>query len=296
MMDLLNTSEAARYVRLGERKLYELVAEGAIPCTKVTGKWLFPRDELDRWLRSGLTRPAGMVDTDPPPIVGGSQDSLLEWALRESGSGLATLTEGTASGVRRLLRGEVIAAAIHYHSDAEDAATDANIAVVKASAALHDAVLVGFARREQGLLLQPGNPKKLHSVADVLAAGATMAVRQPGAGAQMLFDVLMERANIKQRDLKRLEPPCLTGPDLAAAVRSGQADCGIATRAAAKSAGLDFEPLLFENFDLLMRQRSYFQPPIQALMGFIGESRLRQRAADLTGYDVTPAGKIRYAR
>jgi putative molybdopterin biosynthesis protein len=295
-MDLLNTSEAARYIRLGERKLYELVAAGAIPCTKVTGKWLFPREELDRWLRSGLTRPAGMTEGDPPPIVGGSQDSLLEWALRESGSGLATLTEGTESGVRRLVRGEVIAAAIHFHSDSTDAAADANIAAVQANAALHDAVLVGFARREQGLLLPPGNPRNLHSIADVLAAGATMAVRQPGAGAQMLFDVLLKRAGIKERDLKRLEPPCLTGPDLAAAVRSAQADCGIATRAAAKSAGLDFEPLLFENFDLLMRQRSYFQPPVQALIALTAANRLKLRAADLTGYDMSPAGKIRFAR
>jgi excisionase family DNA binding protein len=295
-MELLNTSEAARYLRLGERKLYELVADGAIPCTKVTGKWLFPRDELDRWLRAGLARPAGMTEGEPPPIVGGSQDSLLEWALRESGSGLATLTEGTESGVRRLARGEVVAAAIHYHTDSDaDASVDANVAAVKANASLHDAVLIGFARREQGLLLQPGNPKNLRSVADVLKAGATMAVRQPGAGAQMLFDVLLRRADIKVRDLKLLEPPCLTGPDLAAAVRSGQADCGIATRAAAKSAGLDFEPLVSENFDLVMRQRSYFQPPLQALIGFMSSARLRERAADLTGYDVTPAGKIRYA-
>lgn len=297
MMELLNTSEAARYIRLGERKLYELVAEGSIPCTKVTGKWLFPREELDRWLRAGLTRPAGMTDTEAPPIVGGSQDSLLEWALRESGSGLATLTEGTETGVRRLLRGEVVAAAIHFHADTDDTTTDANIAAVQANAALHDAVvLVGFARREQGLLLPPDNPKNLHSVTDVLTRGATMAVRQPGAGAQMLFDVLLKRADIKARDLNLLDPPCLTGPDLAAAVRSGRADCGIATRAAAKSAGLDFEPLLFENFDLLMRQRSYFQPPMQALLGFIGDRRLAQRADDLTGYDVTPAGKVRYAR
>jgi len=294
MQELLNTGEAAHYLRLGERKLYELVAEGAIPCTKVTGKWLFPREELDRWLRSGLTRPAGMAQTDPPPIVGGSQDSLLEWALRESGSGLATLTEGTESGVRRLARGEVVAAAIHYHSDVED--VDANIAAVEAMGALHDAVLVGFARREQGLLLQRGNPKGLHGVADVLAKGATMAVRQPGAGAQMLFDVLLKRTDIRARDLKCLNPPCLTGPDLAAAVRSGQADCGIATRAAAKSAGLDFEPLVFENFDLLMRQRSYFQPPMQALLGFIGAQRLAERAVDLSGYDVALAGKVRFAR
>jgi excisionase family DNA binding protein len=293
-MEFLTTSEAADYVRLGERKLYELVTSGEIPCSKVTGKWLFPRQELDLWVLSGLARPAGMIAADPPPIVGGSQDDLLEWTLRESGSGLASLTEGTARGVERLQRGEVIAAAVHFHS--EDAATeDGNIAALRAMPGLHDAVLVGMVRREQGLLVSPGNPQQLRSLADVLASGAQMAVRQPGAGAQMLLDVLLARAGAKKKDLHRLEPPSLTGPDLAAAIRAGKADCGIATRAAAKSAGLDFVPLLWENFDLMMRQRSYFRPQVQALIGFLSGQRLQQRAADLTGYDAAPAGQIRFA-
>jgi excisionase family DNA binding protein len=293
-MDFLTTSEAADYVRLGERKLYELVTSGAIPCSKVTGKWLFPRQELDLWVLAGLARPAGMVAADPPPIVGGSQDDLLEWSLRESGSGLASLTEGTARGIDRLQRGEVIAAAVHFHSPVTSA-DDANVAAVRAMPGLHDAVLVGLVRREQGLLLPPDNPKHLHSLSDVLASGARMAVRQPGAGAQMLLDVLLTRAGARLRDLHRLEPPCLTGPDLAAAIRAGKADCGIATRAVANSAGLDFVPLLWENFDLLMRQRSYFRPSIQALIGFMGQQRLQQRAAELTGYDPAPSGQIRFA-
>jgi excisionase family DNA binding protein len=293
-MEFLTTSEAADYVRLGERKLYELVTSGEIPCSKVTGKWLFPRQELDLWVLSGLARPAGMIAADPPPIVGGSQDDLLEWTLRESGSGLASLTEGTARGVERLQRGEVIAAAVHFHS--EDATTeDGNVAALRAMPGLHDAVLVGMVRREQGLLVPPRNPKQLQGLADVLAWGVHMAVRQQGAGAQMLLDVLLTRAGAKPKDLRRLEPPCLTGPDLAAAIRAGRADCGIASRAAAKSAGLDFVPLLWENFDLLMRQRSYFRPQMQALIGFLGDKRLQQRAAELTGYDAAPAGQIRFA-
>lgn len=293
-MDFLTTSEAADYVRLGERKLYELVTSGEIPCSKVTGKWLFPRHELDRWVLSGLARPAGVVAAEPPPIVGGSQDDLLEWTLRESRSGLATLCEGTARGVERLQRNEVIAAAVHFHSDTASA-EDANIAAARAMPDLHDAVLVALARREQGLLLPSGNQKHLHSLADVLSSGARMAVRQQGAGAQMLLEVLLARAGAKPKELHRLEPPCLTGPDLAAAIRAGKADCGIATRAAANAAGLDFVPLLWENFDLLMRQRSYFRPSIQALIGFIGQKRLKQRAAELTGYDPALAGQIRFS-
>jgi molybdate-binding protein len=237
-----------------------------------------------------------MGHADAPLIVGGSQDVLLEWSLRESGSGLATLVEGTESGVGRVLRGEAIAAAIHFHTenDVRGSDEDANVTAVRAIPSLHDAVLVGFVRREQGLLLQPGNPKNLASIADVLASGAMMAVRQPGAGAQMLLDALLKQHDAKPKDLRRLDPPCLTGPDLATSIRAGEADCGIATRAAAKAAGLDFMPLLWENFDLVMRQRSYFKPPLQALLNFLSQPLLKQRAKNLAGYDTSPAGKIRY--
>jgi excisionase family DNA binding protein len=296
-MEFLTTSEAADYLRLGERKLYELVTSGTIPCSKITGKWLFPRHELDLWVLSGLARPGGMIAADPPLIVGGSQDDLLEWSLRESASGLASLTEGTGRGVERLKRNEVIAAAIHFHSPtiSDQSAEDANVTAARAMPDLHDAVLVGVTRREQGLLLAPGNPKALVGLDDVLAKAAKMAVRQQGAGAQMLLEVLLARAGAGHKDLRRLDPPCLTGHDLAAVVRSGKADCGIATRAAAKAAGLDFVPLLWENFDLLMRQRSYFRAPMQALITFLGQRRLKMRAAELTGYDAAPSGQIRFA-
>lgn len=293
-MELLTTSEAADYLRLGERKLYELVAADAIPCSKVTGKWLFPRHELDRWVLSGLAQPAGMVPASPPPIVGGSQDDLLEWCLRRSGSGLASLNEGSENGIARLMRGEVAAAAIHFHSTGEED-EPTNVTTVRAMPRLHDAVVVAVARREQGLLLATGNPKRLHGLADILAGGARMAVRQKGAGAQMLLETLLARSGASLSDLNRLDPPCLTGPDLAAAIRAGAADCGIATRAAARASGLDFVPLLWENFDLVMRQRTYFQPPLQALLNFFTHADLKARAAELAGYDVAPAGTIRFS-
>ena len=61
MSELLTTEEAAEYLRLSERKLYELVANGEVPCTKVTGRWLFPAAALDRWLTAGLIAPAGLA-------------------------------------------------------------------------------------------------------------------------------------------------------------------------------------------------------------------------------------------
>jgi molybdate-binding protein len=77
-------------------------------------------------------------------------------------------------------------------------------------------------------------------------------------------------------------------------VRAGRADCGIATRAVARAAGLDFVPLTWERFDLALRQRAYFLPGPQALFGFVRKPAFAERAAELGGYDVAEAGHVRH--
>jgi len=293
MPDLLTTDEAAAYLRLSERKLYELVANAAVPCTKVTGKWLFPKAALDRWLAAGLVAPAALAQAPAPPIVGGSHDPLLEWALRESACGLAGLPEGSEAGLARLARGEVTAAAIHLHRlDGDD--ETANADAVASAPGLHDAVLIAFARREQGLVVAPGNPLALSDLASVAAVRARLALRPPGAGAQLLLVALAARAGIAPGALAAVKPVCPTGPDLAHAVRSGRADCGIATRAVAQSAGLGFAPLVWERFDLALRQRDYFLPAAQALFKFMRTAAFRERAAELTGYEAGEAGEVHW--
>jgi excisionase family DNA binding protein len=292
MPDLLTTDEAASYLRLSERKLYELVANGAVPCSKVTGRWLFPKAALDRWVSAGLIGAASLAQP-APPIVGGSHDPLLERALRESGSGLASLPEGSEAGLRRLARGEVALAAIHLHRiEGDDEA--ANAEAVAHAPGLHDAVVIAFARRDQGLLVAPGNPLGLRDIATIAAKRARMAMRPAGAGAQLLLVALLARAGFAQDALAAAKPPCPTGPDVAQAVRAGRADCGIATRSVARAAGLDFVPLTWERFDLVLRQRDYFMAPAQALFSFLRAPAFAERAAELAGYDVTGAGQVRH--
>jgi excisionase family DNA binding protein len=294
MPDLLTTDEAATYLRLSERKLYELVATAAVPCSKVTGRWLFPKAALDRWVSAGLLTTAPLAQP-APPIVGGSHDPLLEWALRESGSGLATLPEGSESGLRRLARGDVMAAAIHLHRiEGDDDDDSANADAVANAPGLHDVVLIAFARREQGLIVAPGNPLKLSDIASTATARARMALRPNGAGAQLLLLALLARGGLAFEALNTLKPPCPTGPDIAQAVRIGRADCGIATRAVALAAGLDFIPLTWEHFDLALRQRDYFLPGPQALVDFLRTAVFRERAAELRGYDIAATGSVRH--
>jgi putative molybdopterin biosynthesis protein len=292
-MELLTTEEAAEYLRLKERKLYELVASRSIPCTKITGRWLFPRADLDRWVTSGLSRPAGVAQPDPMPIVGGSHDPLLEWALRESGSGLAMLAEGSESGFARFCQGEVIAAAMHLHSiDRLD--DDANVLAVRSRIGLQDSVLIAFATREQGLLVGRDNPLDLQSLDDVVRSRARIALRPRGAGAQLLLLSLLRQSARTADELVQAEPACPTGPDIAQAIQAGRADCGIATRSVASGAGLGFVPLAWERFDLLMRQRDYFRDAMQRVIRFIRSAAMATRARELGGYDVTSTGAVRH--
>ena len=159
---------------------------------------------------------------------------------------------------------------------------------------LHDAVVVAFARREQGLLVPPGNPLKLSDIASVAAGKARIATRPTGAGAQLLLLALLAEHDMTLADLRTIKPPCPTGPDIAQTIRAQRADCGIATRAVARAAGLDFVPLTWEAFDLVLRQRDYFMPGPQALFGFMRGTAFAERAAELGGYDVTGSGSIRH--
>lgn len=292
-MQLFTTAEAAAYLRLKERKIYEMVAEGAVPCTKVTGRWLFPKAELDHWLTASVTRPAGVTRPEPAPIISGSHDPLLEWALRESGSGLATLAVGSEAGFTRFAAGETVAAAIHLHA-LDDAEADANVASLKSRSDLHDAVMIAFCRREQGFLVPAGNPQKLGSIDDVMSKRARIATRPNGAGAQLLLLALLDRANASLDRLTVVAPVAPTGPDIAQAIRAGRADTGIATRGVANAAGLDFVPIVWEPFDLVMRQRDFFQPPLQALLKFLQSDEFAARARELGGYDIQSAGSVRF--
>jgi len=81
--EYLTTREVAELLRLKERKVYDLAAEGNIPCTRATGKLLFSKAGVELWLAQNSTgndKASGPKAT----VIAGSHDPLLEWALRES--------------------------------------------------------------------------------------------------------------------------------------------------------------------------------------------------------------------
>jgi excisionase family DNA binding protein len=284
---MMTTAEVAAYLRLGERKVYDLVQQGGIPCSRITGKLLFPRSLVDAWVIRHVEGAAGLIA--PPPVAAGSEDPLLLWALRESGSELAVLGGGSEDGLRRLVEGRCTLAGLHI----VDSATGTyNVAAARAVAGLADLVLIAWAWREQGLLTVPGNPLRLTSLADVAARGARLVQRQEGAGAQTLLRHLLAAIRLRPEDLPPIGQRASTGAEVATTIADGGADCGLATAAAARRFRLGFVPLHRERFDLAMRRRDYFEPALQKLMALTRRPAFAAKAADLGGYDVGETGAV----
>ncbi|HRA23352.1 MAG TPA: substrate-binding domain-containing protein, partial [Usitatibacteraceae bacterium] len=212
----------------------------------------------------------------------------LEWAVRESRCGLALLTQGSADGLERLSRGEVAAALMHLPS--ADLA-DFNRAEADERLRGRGVALVEWARREQGLLVARGNPRKIRAVADLARRGVTVAARQPGAGSAVLLERLLAREGIDRRRL-RVTATTMGEGDLAMAVKSGEADVGLGARAAAAPLGLDFVPLVVERLDLGVSRAAWFEAPMRALMAFAHGKRFAEHARSLGGYDISGLGAV----
>ena len=94
MSELMTTAEVAEYLRIKERKVYDLVRQGEIPCSRKAGKWLFPKTLIDRWVLQGV-RASAVAMGPAPAIIAGSHDPLLDWAVRVSATSRWELVRST---------------------------------------------------------------------------------------------------------------------------------------------------------------------------------------------------------
>ncbi len=290
MPEFLTTKEVANLLRLKERKIYELVRDEAIPFSRITGKLLFPRGLVESWVLKHVEYRGHLESIERvPPVIGGSHDPLLDWALRESGGALATLYGGSLDGLERLGRRELLGAGLHIY---EPAAEDWNRQHVAQALPGLPIVLISWARRQQGLVVPSGNPKGLSCLADL--AGYRVIPRQTQAGSRLLLDHLLTAQGLAEAGITLLSPPARSEADVASAVAEGKADAGFAIEAVARQYRLDFVPLVEERYDIALWRRHYFEPPLQKLFRFCRTAAFAQRAAELGGYDTSCHGEVQY--
>ena len=182
----LTVAEVAGLLRLKERRVYALARTGALPSRRVTGRLLFARSEVEAWLQAAQPTPA----KESPAVLVGSHDPLLDWALRESGCGIASFCDGSLDGLARLERGEAVLAGLHL-AEGEGAWNRGHVQERLAGA---NVALLEWAWRERGFIVAAGNPLAIRGLTDL--ALRRVVARQERAGSQVLLEDLLKRAGL----------------------------------------------------------------------------------------------------
>ena len=286
MSEYLTTRELAELLRIKERKVYDLAASGSVPCTRATGKLLFPRKEVEAWIASNATRPA--TSRPRPDVVLGSHDPLLDWALRESRCGLASYFDSSLDGLDRFEQADGIASGLHlFDADADDW----NRPAVEARFSRAPVVLVEWARRARGLIVAAGREGELDGLAAL--RGRKVVPRQAEAGSQVLLEHLLREASIDAAEIDWTKP-ARSEVDAAVEVVEGRADATFGLAMLAHQYRLGFVALIDERYDLLVERRAWFEPPWQTLLEFCRSAAFREHAEELAGYAVDGRFRIRY--
>ncbi len=287
-VEYLTTKELAELLRIKERKVYELAASGEVPCSRATGKLLFPRHSVDKWLVRKSSGIAAAVSAQRPNVFLGSHDPLLDWALRESRSGIATFFDGSLDGLQRFANADGVATALHLFDPASDAW---NEPAVQTRFAGEPVVLVEFCWRERGLIVPAGKHDAIQGIGDL--RGRQIVARQAEAGSQTLLEHLLLEEGITEADFK-VTSTARTETDAAVAILEGKADAAFGLLGLARQYRLGFVPVVRERFDLLVERRSWFEPPMQRFVRFCLSNAFTDKARALQGYDVSGFGQVHY--
>lgn len=299
--NLMSTREVAQFLNINEKMVYTLIAEKGLPATKVTGKWLFPRHLVEQWLENETinypamqareTQDAGLL------VIAGSNDILLERAIglhnRQSPDSVAVYGSlGSLGGIQALRRRRCQIAASHLF---EEEAHDYNFGVAQAELG-QVPVVVNFCRREQGILVAKGNPHAVETVGDLGQKGLRLVNRPLGTGTRQLLDREVNRAGLDPEKIEGYHHEAVGHMEVGLAVLAGDADAGLGIRAVAGLLGLDFLPLLWERFDLLVLKEMFFEKRVQAFLVTLQDPAFRSLGQGLAGYDLELCGKMVFPR
>jgi excisionase family DNA binding protein len=297
----MSVKEAADYLQVNEKKIYALAAQGRIPGTKVTGKWLFPRDLVEQWLiRSSH---AGVFNDRL--VIAGGDDPLLRWlAARMSreldGRALvACCGAGTRPALKLLAAGRCDVAVVHWGP--ADESELRHPALLRQHAEHGDWVLVRAFRREQGLMLAPGRQGALGRqgagvprLPDLLVPGLRVINRADGSGTARFFAECLGRCNLDAAQL-RVTAELADASEIAARLRQGEADVAPASRAEATSLGMHFVSAGWEAVDLALPRGLYFRTLLQRVIDALASDDVFLAAERLGGYDFPDSGRLVWA-
>lgn len=295
MRELLNTKEIAKYLGINEKQVYYLAKTGRLPCTRVTGKWLFAKKLVDEWIEENSRSNVRNKKSGERNflLAAGSDDPSLGilqnlYRSRKSSIPLFMATVGSTDGLAALQNGVTDFALAHL-LDADTG--QYNLPFVQKTFASGVAIVQLF-RRELGLLLKQRNPRGLQTLADLAGTGVRMINRQLGSGTRHYIDQEFSKLGIDPGAIKGYDDSVVTHLEVGLKILRQEADAGVATRATAHLLSLHFIPLTQERFDILIPKERFFSRSLQMLLETVGSREFRGRVEAMGGYDTSDTGRM----
>lgn len=298
---LLSTKEVADFLNVNEKIVYTLVAEKGLPASKITGKWLFPLHLVEQWIETHTLNYPKVRQHLPPYegmlIITGSNDLLLDKTIAlfnktASGQIAAFANLGSMGGLRALRQNFCHIATSHLLQD-DGAEYNFSFAGQEFT---NMPVIVNFCRREQGFLIQKGNPRQIHTIKDIARPDVRVVNRSLATGTRLLFDKELQKAGIGPETVDGYTNEVNSHMEVGLEVLSGRADFGPGIRPVATLLGLDFIPLRWERYDLLITRERFFDRGIQSFIGLLQDREFKKLAEPFTGYDVSASGKMLFPK
>ncbi|MEX0730845.1 MAG: helix-turn-helix transcriptional regulator [Aquisalimonadaceae bacterium] len=290
----MNVRQVADYLHLNEKKIYSLVNEGNIPATKVTGKWMFPRDLVDRWL---LESSYGGVLTDRLAVAGGD-DPLLSRVIMnlarriKAQAHISYSCTGTALGLSLLARHRADICAVHWGP--ADESQNRHAALINQYPQHHDWALVRICRREQGLMVRAERQEQ--DLGRLLQAPLRWVVRQQGSGSQRYLQETLSRQRLDAKVIEqRTTAVALSEREAASQLAMNIGDIAPGARSSAREYGLAFVSVGWEAFDLVLYRGVYFRRLFRELLDELRSDATLKLAASLGGYEFTDTGRVIWA-
>ena len=288
-----------RLGRVGEKLVASPVERGAgiiMSLVRADGIVTIPRfsEGLDAGAEVGvdLLRPVEAIEDTT--VVIGSHDltlDLLASHVRRARPQmtLASSNVGSMGGLFALARGEAHMAGSHL---LDEATGEYNLSFIRRFLKGREVVVVNLAHRIQGLILPKGNPKGIRALEDLAREDVAFLNRQRGSGTRLLLDYKLRELDIEAEDIRGYGREEYTHLAVAAAVAGGRADVGLGILSAANAMGLDFIPLLSEQYDLVIPSEYYAGEPVQFVLEIIRDDSFRAEVDALGGYDTSSMGQV----
>jgi putative molybdopterin biosynthesis protein len=297
--EMFTTKEVAEYLNINEKQVYKLIKDSTIPATRITGKWLFPKQLIEEWIitnaRKSISTPAPKT-LEQQVVIAGSNDLALELLIKNANLKRPNCTfsisnVGSLAGLIALKNGNCHIAASHL-LDLETG--EYNGSFIKKHFPELKIILMNLIHREQGLIVKKGNPLGIKTIKHLANKKLVFVNRQEGSGTRVLLDYRLRENGIDPSEIPGYSRTAYTHMEVALEVFSGSANVGIGIFAAARTLGLDFIPLAKERFDLIIPAENYTTQTVKTLLEVLNSEEFKSDVLKMGGYEVQDTGKIIY--